>query len=64
MRVKELKYNNKNSLIIYMTEEEKNDEILKKKINDYRKLYSNISIFISGNNKIEDVLIKMVQEKM
>ncbi|MBC2579352.1 hypothetical protein [Clostridium sp. DJ247] len=64
MRIKELKYNNRDSLIIYITEEEKNDAILRKKINDYKKLYRDVSIFISGNNKIEDVLLKMVQEKM
>jgi hypothetical protein len=64
MRVKELKYNNRNSLIIYMTEVEKNDQILKKKIDEYKRIYKDVSVFISGNNKIEDVLIKMVQEKM
>ena len=64
MRIKELKYNNRNSLIIYMTEEEKIDEISMKKINDYKKTYSDISIFVSGSNKIEDVLLKMVEEKM
>lgn len=63
MRIKELKYNNRDSLIIYMTEEERNDEILKIKVNEYKKSYRDISIFISGNNKIEDVLIKMLQEK-
>lgn len=64
MRIKELKYNNRDSLIIYMTEEEKSDGISKEKINEYNKFYSDISIFISGYNKIEDVLIKMVNEKM
>ena len=64
MRIKGLKYNNRDSLIIYMTEEEKNDEISMKKINEYKKTYSDISIFVSGSNKIEDVLLKMVEEKM
>lgn len=64
MRIKELKYNNRDSLIIYMTEEDKNDESIKKKISDYKECYNNISIFVSGNNKIEDVLIKMIEEKM
>ena len=63
MRIKELKYNNRDSLIIYMTEEDKNNENLKKRINDYKKSFSTISIFISGKNKIEDVLIKMIERK-
>lgn len=63
MRIKELKYNNRDSLIVYMTPDEKNNEVIKKKINDYRKSYDYISIFIGGNKRIEDVLKNIIEEK-
>lgn len=63
MRIKELKYNNRDSLIVYMTPDEKNNEATKKKINEYKKSYDYISIFIGGNKRIEDVLKNIIEEK-
>lgn len=63
MRIKELKYNNRDSLIVYMTPDEKNNEAIKKKINEYKKSYDYISIFIGGNKRIEDVLKNIIEEK-
>jgi hypothetical protein len=62
MRIKEVKCNNKESIIIYVTRDEKNNEDIKKQIINYRKMYEEVSIFISGNNSIENLLRKIIQE--
>lgn len=62
MRIKKVKYKDEESMMIYITKEENESEEVKNKINSYKKQYKNIAVFISGNNKIEDTLNKIIKD--
>ncbi len=62
MKIKKVKYNNMESLIIYVTSDEKDNEDINNKITNYRKKYNDVSIFVSGINSIENLLTKIIQE--
>jgi hypothetical protein len=64
MRVKKIFYENKERLIIFITLEEWGNGDIKKQIEEYKKLYKEVSVFISGNNSIKDILENMIQERM
>ena len=56
MRIKEVVIKNDKSLIVYLTEMESKDVDIINRINEFKRLYKNISIFVSGNTPIEKVL--------
>lgn len=62
MKIKKVKYNNMESLIIYVTSDEKDNEDINNEITNYRKKYKDVSIFVSGINSIEKLLTKIIQE--
>jgi hypothetical protein len=63
MRVKKVNYKNKESIIIYITLQEKLDENINKQIVDFRKTYKDVAVFISGRNSIEKTLSIIIQER-
>jgi len=63
MRVKEVEFENEKSLIVYVTEEERKNENVIMQINEYKALYKNISIFISGDAGIESVLGRIINNR-
>lgn len=64
MRVKKVQFNGEDALIIYITAEEKKDESIKKSIDVYKRSYRHVAVFESGENSIEDLLVRIIQEKM
>jgi hypothetical protein len=60
MRVKEIKYRNETSLMIYLTEDERNNPEVIEQINAYKKQYKSVSLFVSGKNDIKSVIKQMV----
>ena len=64
VRVKKVRFNGEDALIIYVTSEEKKDESFKKSIDAYKKNYKNIAVFESGGKYIEDLLVRIIREKM
>jgi hypothetical protein len=63
MRVKKINYKNKESIIIYITLQEKLDENINKQIVNFRKTYKDVAVFISGRNSIEKTLATIIQER-
>ncbi|HEY9059455.1 MAG TPA: hypothetical protein VIO64_02970 [Pseudobacteroides sp.] len=63
MRIKETTFNAEPNLIIYVTEEESNNNEIISRIDEYKKKYKCISIFISGKADIKGILKKMIIEK-
>ena len=64
MRVKKVEFNGKDALIIYITAEEEKDESIKKSIEGYKKQFKDVAVFVSGKNSIEDLLARIIGEKM
>lgn len=64
MRVKKVWRQDTEGLMIFISSLEKDNEDIKRQIDDYKKLYKEVSIFISGSNSIERVLETIIQEKM
>lgn len=64
MKVKKIVYREQEGLMVFISLEEKNNEEIRKQIEDYKKSYKDVSIFISGNNNIEKALEAIIQEKM
>ncbi|AAK80205.1 hypothetical protein BJV85_001632 [Clostridium acetobutylicum] len=64
MRLKKVKYRNKEALIIYLTQAEVEDNIIKEKIIEYKEGYSSVAVFVSGRKNIEKVIKDMVQESL
>jgi uncharacterized protein (UPF0335 family) len=63
MRVKKVSFENKESLMIFITSLEREEEEIKKQIAYYRKLYKEVSIFVSGNGSMEKALKTIILEK-
>jgi len=61
VRMREL--NNKEGLIIYISAKERINKNIKQQIEDLKKKYEKITIFIGGDNSIESVLNIMIQAK-
>jgi hypothetical protein len=64
MRVKKVFYENKESLLIFITSLENEEEEIKEQITYYKKLYKDVSVFVSGSNSIEKILETIILEKM
>lgn len=56
MRFREVSYKDQISLIVYLTEEERNSADIAEKVNRLKGLYKNIAIFISGDVSAENIL--------
>lgn len=63
MRIRETTFKAESNLIIYITEEESNNNEIISRIDEYKKKYKSISIFISGKADIKGVLKKMIIER-
>lgn len=63
MRLKEVMFKDEASLIIYVTKEEKNNAAIIHKINELKKTYKNLSIFISGDKEMKGVLECLINDK-
>jgi|GEM_PF-3484025 hypothetical protein len=61
MKVKEVNYQGDRCIMIYITEGEKGSLEVNEKINSYKSLYSNVTIFTSGRRNIEDTLINIIK---
>lgn len=64
MQVRKVKFNNKDVMIIYLTQKENEDEKTKIIINNFKEQNKEVTVFISGSNNMEAVLTRMVKEKM
>lgn len=64
MRVKKVKFHEENALMIYVTKEESEDEIIQRKIHGYKEEYNDVAIFVSGEANIEGVLTRIIQDDM
>lgn len=63
MRVKKVNYNNKESIMIYITLQEKLDEDINKQILEFKKNYKDAAVFVSGKDSIEKALATIIQER-
>lgn len=63
MRMREINNNNKEGLIIYVSAKDQVKQNIKQQIENQKKKYEKITIFIGGDNNIESVLNIMIQEK-
>lgn len=64
MRIREVNLEKGKGLLIYMTEEEHNDNTIKDKLTVLASKYKNISIFISGTEDIRKVLKQILSNKL
>ena len=63
MRVREVETSNAKGLIVYLTEEERKNENVISLINEYREIYKDVSLFVSGNMCIENFLERILAGK-
>lgn len=63
MRVREVEFENEKSLIVYLTKEERKNENVISLIDEYKRLYRDVSVFVSGNVCIESILEKILTGK-
>lgn len=63
MKTREVCYNDEKSLIVYLTEQEKDDCSVLEQIRRYRTVYRNVVTFVSGDGKIENALDEMIKCK-
>lgn len=63
MRVKKVNYKNNHSIMIYITLDERLDENINEQILNFRKIYKDVAVFVSGKNSIERALVTIIQEK-
>ena len=56
MKTREIEFDNRKSLIVYMTQEERCSEKNAGRIDEYKKLYGKVTVFVSGNAETEGVL--------
>lgn len=63
MRIKNVEFDNEDSLIIYINNEEKNNKDIINKIEEYKKTYKNVSVFISGNIDMKNTLKRIIYDK-
>lgn len=61
MKIKKVNYKNEESLIVYLSRFESEDDNIKQKILGYRTVYSNIAVFISGDNDTFQVLNEIIK---
>jgi hypothetical protein len=61
MRIKNVKYKDEESIMIYINQEENNNNEIQDKIKSYKAQYKNVAVFLSGNNRIEDMLEKVIK---
>jgi hypothetical protein len=64
MRVKRISFNNSDCYLIYLTQQERMDCEIKKKIDYYRSQTQNVAIFVSGSNDIKQILYKIKEESL
>lgn len=62
MRIKRGKYNNEESIAIYINKIEENSKDTLEKIKKYRQQFKNVCVFIGGNNRIEDILETILRD--
>ncbi len=60
MRVREVESANEKSLIVYLTGEERKNENVISLVNEYKSLYRDVSIFVSGTMPVEDTLERIL----
>lgn len=60
MKLQEHKIDNKKIIHIYLSEQEKQDNVLQEKIKQISE-YSKVVLFVSGDNKPERVLREMIK---
>lgn len=60
MKIQKFKYENNEIIQIYISNLEQNDLKIVEEINQLKKQYSNISIFISGENKTFKTIKEML----
>lgn len=63
MRIKKVNYNKKESVMIYITLAEKLDENVNAEIDNLKKLYKDVAVFVSGKNSVEKALATIIQER-
>lgn len=63
MRTREATFKSQTGLIIYITSEEKNSPEVIREIEEYKKYYRNISVFISGSKDLKNTLKQIVADK-
>lgn len=61
MRVKNVKYKEEKSIMIYISKQENNDKDIQEKIKGYKAKYKNVVVFVSGNNSMEEALEKIIK---
>ncbi len=63
MRLKNVVSMGSAGLIIYISENEKNDSIIIQKINELKKIYKNLAVFVSGDKEMKEVLGCFISSK-
>lgn len=62
MKIRKVNFKNVETLIVYLTQDENSNIVIKNKIAEYKKVYSKVTVFISGDNSIEEALKAMLQK--
>lgn len=62
LRIKKIKYNNDDTIIIYINKREKNNKAVQNKIEKYKCKYKkNVSIFVSGEHNFKPILKEIIE---
>lgn len=64
MKIKYVKFKDKDAAIIYVTKKEEANKAIQKEIENYKSRYKDVAIFISGEDKIEKALTEIIQQKI
>ena len=64
MKIKYLKFNNKNAAIIYITKEEESNKDIQNEIEKCKSKYKDVAVFVSGKDKMEKALTEIIQQKV
>lgn len=61
MRIQENKINNQKVIRIFLSKEEENDKVIKRKIHEIEERGTNVVLFISGDEEINRTLQKIIK---
>lgn len=61
MRVEQAVFNNEIAISIYITEEERRDENIKNKIEQYSKKFKHVATFVSGAVDVKKVIREVIK---
>lgn len=63
MRIIEVNYNRSKGVMVYITDAERCNKKVQTRLENLRKKYKEVAIFVSGNNSMEDALANIIKSR-